>query len=176
MERAILKSRAQPLLYVQALPTAPVMSHRAFIAARTKSWFVPLLCRTLAVSPVGNYQWRQRPPHPLRGKWRRKRHLRAAPGTTAPGGCEPSYMRKATPWGATRCARRCTSTTKRLWIRGGASSSPLKPLPWPRTACWGSRFPLPRIRSDLVGDVTYLPLVGGRRCYEPSPNCEGSAK
>jgi len=55
MERAILKSRAQPLLYAQALPTTPVMSRRAFIAARTKSWFVHLLCRALAVSPIGNY-------------------------------------------------------------------------------------------------------------------------
>ena len=37
------------------------MSRYAFIAACTEPWPVQFLCRVLAVSPAGYYQWRQRP-------------------------------------------------------------------------------------------------------------------
>ena len=38
------------------------MSRYQFIAACIEAWPVQLLCRVLAVSPAGYYQWRQRPP------------------------------------------------------------------------------------------------------------------
>ena len=37
------------------------MSCYQFIGARTEPWPVQVLCRVLAMSTVGYYQWRQRP-------------------------------------------------------------------------------------------------------------------
>ena len=36
------------------------MSRYVFIAACTEPWSVQFLCRVLAVSPAGYYQWRQK--------------------------------------------------------------------------------------------------------------------
>ncbi|WP_354586392.1 IS3 family transposase [Hymenobacter sp. UYCo722] len=44
------------------------MSRYAFIAACTEPWPVQVLCRLLAVSSAGYYQWRQRPT-PLVAPW-----------------------------------------------------------------------------------------------------------
>jgi hypothetical protein len=40
------------------------MSRYQFIRACTEPWPVQVLCRVLAVSPAGYYQWQQRPVRP----------------------------------------------------------------------------------------------------------------
>ena len=85
------------------------MSRYEFIRACTEPWPVQLLCRVLAVSPTGYYQWQQRPARSTT-KWQEAaqaaftRHARRY-GTRR---LRAEYPPKAMRWGATRCARGCT--------------------------------------------------------------------
>ena len=100
MERDILKKSRDHLL-----PTASFMSGYAFVISCPKPWPVTTICRVLAVSTSGYYQWLQvKPaPAPVPGKSRPRPPTRATPGVRVPAACGP----KATPWAATPCVLGC---------------------------------------------------------------------
>lgn len=143
------------------------MSRYQFIHACTEPWPVHLLCRLLAVSPAGYYQWRQRPDRPA-AAWQA-----AAQAAFTRHACRygPRRLRAelcAEGHAIGRYALRSWLHRKGLW----ALSRPQRPrttVADPAAVVAENRLlgqPVPTAPDQVwVGDSTYLPLVGGHWCY-----------
>ena len=155
------------------LPAPSVSSCYAFIAACTEPWLVQVLCRLLAVSAAGYYQWRHRPT-PLVAPWK----------PTA----QAAFTRHARRYGTRRLRAELRAEgyavgryavgryALRTWLhRNGLralSTRPQRPrttVADPAAVVAENRLlgrPAPTAPDQvLVGDITYLPLVGVRWCY-----------
>ncbi len=127
-----------------------------------------LLCRLLAVSPAGYYQWRQRPA------------TVPVPWHTA---AQEAFTRHARRYGTRRLRAELRAEghlvgryALRTWLhRHGWRALSTRPSR-PRTTVSDRAIivaenrllgrPAPTAPDQVwVGDITYLPLVGGRWCY-----------
>jgi putative transposase len=144
------------------------MSRYAFIAACTEPWPVQVRCRLLAVSSAGYYQWRQRPAQ-LITPWQ--------PAAQA------AFTRHARRYGTRRLRAELGAEghavgryALRSWLhRNGLRALSTRPqrlrttVADPAAVVAENRLlgrPAPTAPDQVwVGDITYLPLVGGRWCY-----------
>jgi putative transposase len=144
------------------------MSRYAFIAACAEPWPVQVLCQVLAVSTAGYYQWRQRPV--------------AAP-TPWQVAAQAAFTRHARRYGTRRLRAELHAEghavgryALRSWLhRAGLralSTRPQRPrttVADPAALVAENRLlgqPAPTAPNQVwVGDITYLPLLGGRWCY-----------
>jgi putative transposase len=144
------------------------MSRYQFIQDCTEPWPVQVLCRLLAVSTAGYYQWRQRPAA-VPAPW-----LSAA---------QQAFTRHAARYGTRRLRAELRAEghavgryALRSWLhRAGfraLSTRPQRPrttVADPAALVAENRLlgqPAPTAPNQVwVGDITYLPLVGGRWCY-----------
>ena len=144
------------------------MSRYAFIAACTEPWPVQFLCQVLAVSPAGYYQWRQR--------------AVAAPAPWQ-AAAQAAFTRHARRYGTRRLRAELRAEghavgryALRSWLhRHGLralSTRPHRPrttVADPAAVVAENRLlgqPAPTAPDRVwVGDITYLPLLGGRWCY-----------
>ncbi len=144
------------------------MSRYAFIAACAEPWPVQLLCQVLAVSTAGYYQCRQRPA------------AAPAPWQVA---AQAAFTRHARRYGTRRLRAELHAEghvvgryALRSWLhRAGLcalSTRPHRPrttVADPAAVVAENRLlgqPVPTAPNQVwVGDITYLPLLGGRWCY-----------
>jgi len=80
------------------------MSRYQFIEQVATTEPVQVLCRVLAVSTAGYYQWRRRADRHLPGSRRPPPPFRAMPNARALAACGHHYTPKGTRSGATPCA------------------------------------------------------------------------
>jgi putative transposase len=140
------------------------MSRYAFIAPCTEAWPVQVMCRLLAVSAASYYQWRQRP---------------AAAPAPWQAAAQAAFTRHARRYGTRRLRAEGHAVGRyalRTWLhRKGLralSTHPHRPrttVADPAAMVAENRLlgrPAPTAPNQVwVGDITYLPLVGGRWCY-----------
>ena len=144
------------------------MSCYAFIAACAEPWPVQVLCQVLAVSTAGYYQWRHRPA------------AAPAPWQVA---AQAAFTRHARRYGTRRLRAELHAEghavgryALRSWLhRAGLralSTRPQRPrttVADPAALVAENRLlgqPAPTAPNQVwVGDITYLPLLGGRWCY-----------
>ena len=144
------------------------MSRYAFIAACTEPWPVGTVCRVLDVSTSGYYQWRSATPAPV-AAWQ-------APAQVA-------FTRHAGRYGTRRLRAELRAEghavgryALRTWLRAtglrALSTRPQRPrttVADPAACVAENRLlgqPAPTAPDRVwVGDITYLPLAGGRWCY-----------
>ena len=144
------------------------MSRYQFIKDCTEPWPVQALCRVLGVSPAGYYQWRQRTT------------AVPAPWHTA---AQEAFSRHARRYGTRRLRAELQAEghavgryALRAWLRRhglrALSTRPQRPrttVADPAAVVAENRLlgqPAPTAPDQVwVGDITYLPLVGGRWCY-----------
>ena len=144
------------------------MMRYQFIDDCTEPWPVPVLCRLLAVSKAGYYQWRQRPA------------AAPVPWHTA---AHQAFTRHASRYGTRRLRAELRAeghAIGRYALRGwlhrhglqALSTRPQRPrttVADPAAIVAENRLlgqPAPTAPDRVwVGDITYLPLVGGRWCY-----------
>ncbi|AMR25520.1 hypothetical protein A0257_22790 (plasmid) [Hymenobacter psoromatis] len=144
------------------------MSRYQFIRACVEPWPVQMLCHLLAVSSAGYYQWRKRVPAPI-AAWQ--------PAAQA------AFTRHARRYGTRRLRAELQAEghavgryALRTWLhRNGLRALSTRPHR-PRTTVADPAAVVAenRLLSQLaptapdqvwVGDITYLPLVGGHWCY-----------
>ena len=144
------------------------MSRYQFIEQGVATASVQVLCRVLQVSVAGYYQWRSRPARPVPA-WE--------PAATA------AFCRHAQRYGTRRLRAEVRAEghavgryALRSWLyRRGWRALSTRPQR-PRTTVADPAAvvaenlllnqPAPtRLNQVWVGDITYLPLVGGRWCY-----------
>ena len=144
------------------------MSRYQFIRAYTGPWPVQLLCRVLAVSPAGYYQWQQRPTRST-AEWQEA--------------AQAAFTRHARRYGTRRLRAELRAEghavgryALRSWLHRhnlrALSTRPQRPrttVADPAAVVAENRLlgqPAPTAPNQVwVGDITYLPLVGGRWCY-----------
>jgi transposase InsO family protein len=144
------------------------MNRYQFIRACTEPWPVQVLCHLLAVSPAGYYQWRQRPTRSV-AAWQEA--------------AQAVFTRHARRYGTRRLRAELHGEghavgryALRSWLhRNGLralSTRPLRPrttVADPAAVVAENRLlgqPAPMAPNQVwVGDITYLPLAGGRWCY-----------
>jgi len=144
------------------------VSKYIFISSQTGAWAIADLCRVLGVSRSGYYQWRAAEPQPAPG-WQ----------TAA----QQAFARHASRYGTRRLRAELRAEghqvgryALRSWLRASGQRA-LSTWPQrPRTTqadpaavvaenrLLGQLAPT-RLNQVWVGDITYLPLVGGRWCY-----------
>ena len=144
------------------------MSRYVFIAACAKPWPVQVLCQVLAVSPAGYYQWRQRPAaapapwqvvaqaaftrHARRYGTRRLRAELHAEGHAVGRYALRSWLHRAGLRALSTRPQRPRTTVADPAALVAENRLPGQPAPTAPNQVW-------------VGDITYLPLLGGRWCY-----------
>ena len=139
-----------------------------FIAACTELWPVQVLCHVLAVSTAGYYQWHRRPPQPA-AAWQEA--------------AQAAFTRHARRYGTRRLRAELRAEghavgryALRTWLRQkglrALSTRPHRPrttVADPAAVVAENRLlgrPAPTAPDQVwVGDITYLPLMGGRWCY-----------
>ena len=144
------------------------MSKYLFIASQLESWPVRQGCRALGVSASGYYQWRRTEMRPV-PDWQ--------PAAQA------AFTRHAGRYGTRRLRAELRAEGHRVgryglrsWLRASGlralSTRPQRPRTTQAALTAGVvenlllNQPLPtRLNQVWVGDITYLPLVGGRWCY-----------
>ncbi len=144
------------------------MSRYAFIVACAEPWPVQVLCQVLAVSTAGYYQWRQRP---------------AAAPVPWQVAAQAAFTRHARRYGTRRLRAELHAEghavgryALRTWLHRhnlrALSTRPQRPrttVADPAAVVAENRLlgqPAPTAPNQVwVGDMTYLPLVGGRWCY-----------
>jgi transposase InsO family protein len=144
------------------------MSRYQFIQTCTEPWPVQVLCRLLAVSTAGYYQWLQQPAA-VPAPW-----LAAA---------QQAFTRHAARYGTRRLLAELRAGghavgryALRSWLHWlglrALSTRPQRPrttVADPAAVAAENRLlgqPAPTAPNQVwVGDITYLPLVGGRWCY-----------
>ena len=144
------------------------MSRYQLIRACTEPWPVQLLCRVLGVSPTGYFQWQQRP------AWSTAEWQQAA---------QVAFTRHARRYGTRRLRAELQAeghAVGRYPLRSWLHRNDLRALSTrpqrPRTTVADPPAvvaenhllgqPPPTAPNQVwVGDITYLPLVGGRWCY-----------
>lgn len=144
------------------------MSRYQFIAEQAGSWPVHEVCRVLNVSTSGYYQWRVVKPRP-------------APGWQV--AAQQVFTRHAGRYGTRRLQAELRAGghpvgryALRAWLRASGQRARSTRPQRPRTTqadpaavvaanlLLGQPAPT-RPNQVWVGDITYLPLVGGRWCY-----------
>jgi putative transposase len=144
------------------------MSRYQFIGHCPQAWPVHVLCRVLGVSGAGYYQWRGRA-QPTPAPWQ--------------AAAQAAFTRHARRYGTRRLRAELRAEghvvgryTVRSWLhRHGLRALSTRPHR-PRTTVVDSAVvgtenrllgqPAPTAPDQVwVGDITYLPLVGGRWCY-----------
>ena len=144
------------------------MSRYAFIQGRTEPWPVQMLCRLLAVSTAGYYQWQGRSVA-VEAPWHRAAQQAFARHASRYGTRRLRAELRAEGHAVGRCALR-------TWLRRhglrALSTRPQRPrttVADPAAVVAENRLlgqPAPTAPDQVwVGDITYLPLVGGRWCY-----------
>ena len=144
------------------------MSRYQFIQACVEPWPVQVLCRVLSVSCAGYYQWRGRA-QPTPAPWQ--------------AAAQAAFTRHARRYGTRRLRAELRDEghavgryALRSWLhRHGLralSTRPHRPrttVADPAAIVAENRLlgqPAPTAPDQVwVGDITYLPLVGGRWCY-----------
>ena len=144
------------------------MSRYVFIAACTEPWPVQLLCRVLGVSKAGYYQWRKRP---------------ACAPVFWHEAAKQAFARHSSRYGTRRLQAELQAEglpvgryALRHWLRrqglralSTRSLHPRTTVADPAAVVAENRLlgqPAPTAPDQVwVGDITYLPLVGGRWCY-----------
>ncbi|MFD2786373.1 IS3 family transposase [Hymenobacter rubripertinctus] len=144
------------------------MNRYQFIQACTEPWPVQLLCRLLTVSTAGYYQWRQRP---------------AQPAATWQPAAQAAFTHHTRRYGTRRLRAELRAEghavgryALRSWLRRNGlralSTRPQRPrttVADPAAVVAENRLlgqPGPSAPDQVwVGDITYLPLLGGRWCY-----------
>ena len=144
------------------------MSRYAFIAACAEPWPVQFLCQVLGVSPAGYYQWRQR---------------RAGAPASWQAAAQEAFTRHARRYGTRRLRAELRAEghevgryALRTWLRRkglrALRTRPHRPrttVADPAAVVAENRLPgqpAPTAPDRVwVGDITYLPLVGGRWGY-----------
>ena len=144
------------------------MSRYQFIRACVEPFPAQVLCRVLRVSCAGYYQWRGRTQRP------------SAPWQAA---AQAAFMRHARRYGTRRLRAELRAEghavgryALRSWLHRhdlrALSTRPQRPrttVADPAAIVAENRLlgqPAPTAPDQVwVGDITYLPLVGGRRCY-----------
>ena len=144
------------------------MSRYQVIRACAEPWPVQLLCRVLAVSPAGYYQWQQRPARST-AEWQEA--------------AQAAFTRHARRYGTRRLRAELRAEghavgryALRSWLHRhnlrALSTRPQRPrttVADPAAVVAENRLlgqPAPAAPNQVwVGDITYLPLAGGRWCY-----------
>lgn len=144
------------------------MSEYLFIKSEVGTWTVSDLCRVLGVSRSGYYQWRAAEP---------------PPAPTWQPAAQRAFTRHAGRYGTRRLRAELHAEGHRVgrcalqnWLRASGqralSTRPQRPrttVADPAAVVAENRLlgqPAPtRPNQVWVGDITYLPLVGGRWCY-----------
>ncbi len=144
------------------------MRRYQFIAACTEPWPVQVLCHVLVVSTAGYYQWRRRSPQPA-AAWQEAAQAAFTRHARRYGTRRLRAELRAEGHAVGRCALR--SWLHRHGLRA-LSTRPQRPrttVADPAAVVAENRL-LGRLAPTApdqvwVGDITYLPLVGGRWCY-----------
>ncbi|MGI4871517.1 MAG: IS3 family transposase, partial [Janthinobacterium lividum] len=144
------------------------MSKYLFISAQAGTWTIADLCRVLGVSRSGYYQWRAAPAPPV-PSWQ--------------PAAQQAFTRHARRYGTRRLRAELRAEgyqvgryALRSWLRASGqralSTRPQRPRTTqadPAAVVAENRLlgqPAPtRLNQVWVGDITYLPLLGGRWCY-----------
>ena len=144
------------------------MSRYAFIAACTEPWPVQFLCRVLAVSPAGYYQWRGRFAA-AEAPWHRAAQQAFARHASRYGTRRLRAELRAEGHAVGRYALRTWLHRHGLQALSTRSQRPRTTVADPAAVVAENRLlgqPAPTALNRVwVGDITYLPLVGGRWCY-----------
>ncbi len=145
------------------------MSKYPFIYSQTGIWTVCGLCRVLGVSPSGYYQWRAAKPPPVPA-WQPAAQLAFARHASR---CGTRRLRAELRAEGHQVGRWALRRWRRASGLHALSTRPRRPRPTPQAdpaalvaenRLLGHPAPM-RPNQVGVGDITYLPLVGGRWGY-----------
>ena len=144
------------------------MSRYQFIQASVEPWPVRVLCRLLVVSSAGYYQWRQRLAPPV-AAWQPTVHAAFTRHARRYGTRRLRAKLRAEGYAVERFALRSWLHRHGLQTLSTRLQRPRTTVAEPAAIVAENRLlgqPAPTASDQVwVGDITYLPLVGGRWCY-----------